>query len=118
MNEENKTYAGFEEAIMKEAKEKNIKPYLFIGGIKDGEWHNVPEGSRKWAFPWIKFQPLKSEQDFGWQEHGEITYIKVCMDSNPETKLYVFVEESMYTNNTKWYWDIICKLVNNYKVIK
>lgn len=99
--------------------EEKQQAYLFIGGLKDGEWHNVPEGSRQWAFPYIKFEPIyNATPNFGYQDHGEIRYIKVCMDSNPETKLYVFVEESIYQGNKQWYWDILCKLVNNYKVIK
>jgi len=98
--------------------------YLFIGGVKDGEWLSVPDNARKWCIPIMKFEPLSKFSDsdtppnFGFNDILQQTYIKVCMDSNPSSKLYVFVLDEMYVNNTHWYWDIICKLVNNYKVIK
>src|SRR5688572_17057757 len=100
--------------------EEKQEAYLFIGGLKDGEWHNVPVVSRQWAFPYIKFEPIKNgPEDFGWQERGDIVYKRYCIAHKGRENLYIFVEQSLLNSmNLDYFWDIMCKLVNNYKVIK
>jgi hypothetical protein len=101
-----------------------IESYLFIGGCMDGEWVNVPESARRWNVLVLGFIPLGYHkdvpEDFGFNERYDQEYYKFrLIDRGPDKVIYVFVCKTNPTSNyTDMQWDIMCKLVNNYKVIK
>lgn len=110
------------EVIMEEEKQES---FLFIGGIMDGQWLNVPDSARRWHVPFIEREvsyyygnkQLKDlEESVPFKEER---YQKFCLSNKGPHSLYIFVHENILTGmNTHYMWDIMCKLVNNYKVIK
>ncbi len=104
--------------------EEKQDAYLFIGGVMDGQWVNVPESARRWNVPVLAFTPLyyakDTPPDFGFNDRYEQEYNKFrLIDRGPDKVICVFVVKP---NPTEPYvdmqWDVMCKLVNNYKVIK
>jgi hypothetical protein len=106
---------------------EEIESYLLIGGSKDGEWFNIPSKAVEYSVPLIKFHPIGAKDvadTFGYQDILEERYIKVCINRSRRMSgkaLYVFLSKELY-DLTKYdsdvIWDVMCKLVNNYKVIK
>lgn len=104
--------------------EEKIEAYLFIGGVMDGQWVAVPVSARRWNVPVLAFTSLAYHKDdppdFGWNDRYEQEYIKFrLIDRGPDKVIWVFVVKP---NPTEPYrdmqWEVMCKLVNNYKVIK
>lgn len=106
---------------------EEIESYLFIGGVVDGQWFNVPKSARRWTLPIIAtsindFRKIDElPESVPYTEH---TYTKCKLADLPNrTTLYIFVSEDIDRNEqpnfyTDRYWKIMCKLVNNYKVVK
>lgn len=104
-----------------------IKSYLFVGGSKDGEWYNIPKGKREYVFPKLQIQSLDYYKQieeippYESIEHEVYKPVRLCSTypfSNPHLEpVTIFVEESIL-RNPFYVWDIMCKLVNNYKVVK
>jgi hypothetical protein len=109
-------------------REANNGIYLFIGGTHDGENITVENGRREWAVPIIKFNPPdyqtgKDMDSFGWNTVYSETYYKVVLGANESHDVCVFVHESiMYDEPHRpardYKWQIMCRLINHYRVIK
>ena len=106
---------------------------LFIGGVSDGMYYNIPNTVRRWCIPVL--QTVRQE----WITNPEtipqeVPYIEVYYRFKLATEnkakpnhLFIFVHESIYNPDAAIYpkehtydanWKIMCALVNNYKVIK
>lgn len=109
--------------------EQEYEAHLFIGGIVDGQWFTVPKTSRQLKIPVVAVgfnPPSIREIDVGdlpeavpYTEH---TYYRMRLASFMTNNISVFVSEELYTERPSYHddsgWKIMCKLINNYKVIK
>lgn len=114
-------------------KEEKQKIYLLIGGPCDGEWHEYCNPPREIIIPkrangisWIS-----KPEDIDAQITKPIEvdrYLPMAIANNPtlerevfNDRLWVYIHDS-YEAYSRSYRDlqfiIMCKLVNNYKVVK
>lgn len=107
---------------------QEYESHLFIGGVVDGQWFSVPKTARRWTLPVI----ATSDSHLGYFKnvkdvpeavpYTEHTYYRTKLAECMTNKVFVFVSEDLYSEKTSYHdnsmWKIVCKLVNNYKVIK
>lgn len=110
---------------------EEYESHLFIGGIVDGQWFSIPKSARRWCIPvltesikpeWIN-DPKSIPESVPCKEE---MYYRIKVAECLRTKLFVFVYEDIYNyeyherfsygENTGF--RLMCKLINNYKVVK